>query len=551
MDELPKGVHVKFMGGLGNQMFMVAAAYIAGKYHMCPVYLSPNPIPNNPHNTSQQDYRKTIFRKLGTSVDQVPHGYHDDPGGKKSGFLPWDPASLVPGTHITSYHQYYPPLAPYENELRSAFLEGLAEARARMAAKYMCDGAAFLHVRRGDYVGKEDIHYSQPGEYYAEAMRRIGNVDRIYILSDDINFVKNQSLFRSSPNLVCIDEANELDGLALMTLCTAGAICANSTFSWWGAFLGAYGQRAPICVPKKWIRDSIVSLFPPEWIVLGQEEWSAPVEAENTAFTTITDASYYPKAQKTIQELRTKGRWAGDIVLMTIDFDADAAFLEKWRIIPHRVAHIDTSILVAKLKQNPIKSMADNRHFGKLYQWDKLYCFSDYFLKWERVVFLDAGIRVFDTVQSLLDLEWKNSIRAHDDSGRGDDDKNGITFDTGRRFQCQMDWDASPEITEDIFTEFSRDICNENYMLNCMFVYDTAIIHKASKDTLVEAMNRWPISLCNEMGIMNLYYAFKHRLWKPFPIYTGSKMLFGWSEQCYPNTLNWNSFHFLKYSTTA
>jgi hypothetical protein len=273
MDELhPKGIHIKFKGGLGNQLFMAAAAHVAAKYHMCPVYLSPNPISNNPHNKYKHDYRKTIFNKLGVHVEHMPQGYCDDPGGKKCGFLPWDPATLIPGTHITSFHQYYPPFAQYENELRSTFIEGLSEARERMSAKYVFDGAAFLHVRRGDYIDTQHLFYLQTSEYYEEAITRLENVRCIYVLSDDIAFVKNQSLFKLSPKMVCIDEANELDSLAIMSLCTAGAICANSTFSWWGAFLGAYSQRSPIFVPKHWIRIPIVSLFPPEWCVLDGEK---------------------------------------------------------------------------------------------------------------------------------------------------------------------------------------------------------------------------------------------------------------------------------------
>ena len=58
--------------------------------------------------------------------------------------------------------------------------------------------------------------------------------------------------------------------LALMSLCKAGAICANSTFSWWGAFLGAHGVRAPVFVPERWIGgDKLpVALFPDEWHVV-------------------------------------------------------------------------------------------------------------------------------------------------------------------------------------------------------------------------------------------------------------------------------------------
>jgi hypothetical protein len=52
-----------------------------------------------------------------------------------------------------------------------------------------------------------------------------------------------------------------------MSLCNSAAICANSTFSWWGAFLGAYEMRNPVIVPKKWINEPYAeNLIPEEWI---------------------------------------------------------------------------------------------------------------------------------------------------------------------------------------------------------------------------------------------------------------------------------------------
>ena len=55
-----------------------------------------------------------------------------------------------------------------------------------------------------------------------------------------------------------------------MSLCKGGAICSNSTFCWWGAFLGTYEKRNPVFVPKKWIsvKDDMSNLFPSEWIII-------------------------------------------------------------------------------------------------------------------------------------------------------------------------------------------------------------------------------------------------------------------------------------------
>ena len=62
---------------------------------------------------------------------------------------------------------------------------------------------------------------------------------------------------------IVVYEENELDALALMSLIKAGAIIANSTFSWWAAILS---DTPYVIYPKKWIAQKIENLFPSNWI---------------------------------------------------------------------------------------------------------------------------------------------------------------------------------------------------------------------------------------------------------------------------------------------
>jgi hypothetical protein len=183
--------------------------------------------------------------------------------------------------------------------------------------------------------------------------------------------------------------------------------------------------------------------------------------------------------------------------------------------------------------------MDDNRHFAKLHQWDKLQVFKPFFRAWERVVFLDAGLRIFDTVQPLLDLDWRGKLLAPDDSD---------PYDNGVRFRVQLDLDANPDVNATLFAEYPETMLDEHYFLNCMFVFDTALLERVSFEEMEDAMNRYPICMCNEMGIMNLIFSFKLRVWQPFPQRTGDKYLFGWSERNYRESPNWTAFHFMKYS---
>lgn len=256
-----------------------------------------------------------------------------------------------------------------------------------------------------------------------------------------------------------------------------------------------------------------------------------------TVFITLCDKGYFPKAIRTIQELRTRGAWEGDVVLIAVDFEPDP--IPGVEIV--KTAHIPTNVLLHKLRNNPLKPMDDNRHFAKLYQWDKLQVFKPLVRRWERVVFLDAGIRVFDSVQPLLDLDWRGKFLAPDDSD---------PYDNGVRFRVQLDLEANPRASERLFSDFPTSILEEHYFLNCIFLFDTALLERVTFEEMAQAMNDYPICMCNEMGILNLMFTFKLKVWQPFPQKVGDKYLFGWSEVNYRESPNWQSFHFMKYSMT-
>lgn len=263
---------------------------------------------------------------------------------------------------------------------------------------------------------------------------------------------------------------------------------------------------------------------------------------DKTAFVTLCDTQYLTKAEQTISNLRTYGQWSGDIVLITVNFSADKKFLEKYNVIEYATTHINTDTLVAELKLHPIRPMADGRHFKKLVQWDKLQVFKEYFKQWNRIVFLDAGLRIFNSVEPLLSLDYKGKLLAPDDSD---------PYDNGNRLKCQVDRDANPVAVFKLLDEFPDIDLESHYFLNCIFVFDTELITADLFSELQRLMNCIPIMLCNEMSLMNLWFVSKKKVWQPFPQKAGDKYLFGWCELNYKEKPKCSQFHFIKYPVTA
>ena len=260
-------------------------------------------------------------------------------------------------------------------------------------------------------------------------------------------------------------------------------------------------------------------------------------DKKDTVFVLITDQNYFNKAKRTIIDLRTKGNWNKDIVLITIDFNLNPNFKDFYNIIEVKFNCIDKSTLLRKIGETGFNDTTDKREIHKLNQWEKFHVFDDYFLKWDRVVYLDAGLRVLEDVKYILEIDYKNKLLAPKDGKLYDD----------REFKCQLSND-NPELIDLFKNEYGEKALTSNYMLNCMWIYDTSILNLCDKNQLIEAMNKYTFCKTNEMGIMNILFNFKYSLWERFPVKTSNgKILFDWCElnQDYPTT--WRDYCFIKY----
>jgi len=113
------------------------------------------------------------------------------------------------------------------------------------------DEVISLHVRRTDYVKKSVDHPPCSLEYYVEALSKFDSNLPVLIFSDDIQWCKEQDLFKPDRFMISESEWNLVD-MCLMSMCSHHII-ANSSFSWWGAWLSGYDN---VIAPSRWFGDS-------------------------------------------------------------------------------------------------------------------------------------------------------------------------------------------------------------------------------------------------------------------------------------------------------
>jgi hypothetical protein len=259
-------IFVERWGGLGNQLFQYAAALTVAIRHHCPLYLSKE-LMNN-HNTLQNNYA-ALF-EYGSESEYLGRNILTIPGFTmftRMAFHPWTPEEVPRQSVLLGYFQYYPAIKNIIPVVCESLFRKLSERRSAVLLKYRVGPTdIFIHVRRGDYLDNPNVHYLQGRDYYETSYKLITEKlgyqpPHSFILSDDIKWCCEQEWLMAIPGATLVDEPNELDALALMSLIKAGAIIANSTFSWWGAIFNA----ETVIYPKLWIFSEIFDLFPPQW----------------------------------------------------------------------------------------------------------------------------------------------------------------------------------------------------------------------------------------------------------------------------------------------
>jgi len=265
------------------------------------------------------------------------------------------------------------------------------------------------------------------------------------------------------------------------------------------------------------------------------------LDLECTLVLLVSDARYYPSTKETINMLRTNGEWQGNIGIITLD-DFKLPEEDKIHLLEFKFPSIDKSTLMQKITAMGGFEGSDKRELLKPNQWEKLQVFDDFFKKWQRIVFLDAGMKIIHSIRPLLDLDFKNAFLAPQDEGHV---KNKFKF-----FDDQLD-KGDPAVFQKCVADFFEGDSvrlKVPYFLNCMWVMDTSILKThVKKEEFVKIMNEYPLCRTNEMCVMNLLLHFRHHLWRPFPVFTSQgRRLFIWSTSNDPE-VKVDDCHFIKY----
>lgn len=285
-------VTVSLAGGLGNQMFQFATARAVslrnGIAHPT-LDLHQLSLPKRARSTTKRSF------ELGFLASDSHHYQESQGPGEKSWW--WAVAgrirdrkkgvfterdftfqpevlTLTPPVSLEGYFQSEKYFEEFTDVIRQdfAYQPEIVPQRAREKYQEIASQKSLgVHVRRGDYVNNpttKAFHGPLDIDYYKkslDAAYSLGHFDKVFVFSDDPDWVMGQTLF-DDDEVIAPAAGPSITDLWLMSACSS-FIIANTTFSWWAAWL-AKSPDKKVIYPEPWFSGSPgleVDLLPRAW----------------------------------------------------------------------------------------------------------------------------------------------------------------------------------------------------------------------------------------------------------------------------------------------
>jgi len=247
-------------GRLGNQLFFVAATIGIAKrnnttYSFC-----------SELGHSGIDY-KLIFENSLPQTNYVPEKKYNQEG------FGYSEVNVDEDTEIIGYFQSEKFFTNCEKEIREQFKFKKEIVDLVLNHYPEITKSVSLHIRRGDYVNQPNHHPLMPLEYYGKFLEEHKKeYEKIFVFTDDIEWAKgiyqgDEYVFPS------FSEQNDLYSFVLLSQ-SQSIVIANSTYSWWAAWLNENENKKIYCPPhNKWFGSMYSSLdtkdiLPHDWNII-------------------------------------------------------------------------------------------------------------------------------------------------------------------------------------------------------------------------------------------------------------------------------------------
>jgi len=251
-------------GGLGNQLFIIFTTIATAIKNKMEYFIIDQD--ESPSATPRTTYFKTLLSKLKLQtyykepvrqfIKEIDHMKHQE-------FSTISTNAMLQGYFQS--RKYFDDIKPFI--IDHLTLSPKDQKYLQVSHKIIRENAKnrkciFIHIRRQDYLKYSNVHYNIPMEWYLSAIEEHKQLYDCYfvVFSDDIKFCKEFfSQYICKSDIYFVNGNKDYIELMLMSEMD-GAIIANSSFSWWGAYLMEIKKEkediSPFIIsPKKWFSN--------------------------------------------------------------------------------------------------------------------------------------------------------------------------------------------------------------------------------------------------------------------------------------------------------
>lgn len=301
-----KLIIINLKGGFGNQLFQYATGYSVAKRNNAKLKFDLSFFENEKYSKWFKLDRLNI--KIEKASNEEIEFLKNNPNApflyrilhkfgirsayfKKSDIVEkifFKPDKQIIGHKESAYITGWCVVVSYFKEYRKDLLNefklknGLTSAANRYLSEINSTNSVSIHIRRGDFLNYEHFYRIIPIEYFLKSIEVLnGKVinPTFFVFSNDLDWARknlnidNNLVFVNLKDDINYEGEDDMEDFFLMKNCKNNII-ANSSFSWWAAYLNENADKLVIA-PKKWYNDKLTQknmekypLCPEEWILL-------------------------------------------------------------------------------------------------------------------------------------------------------------------------------------------------------------------------------------------------------------------------------------------
>ncbi len=286
---------VRLMGGLGNQLFQYAAGRHLALLNNTPLFLDTTFLESTLEGTTVRKYELGAFNILAEIADEkLFQNFHGSEFSKPDRML----TKIISFGKYNKYKSYEYGFDANLLKLKgNYYLKGFFQSEKyfkeigltirkelmikddfipkddQLIQDIKNNNSVAIHIRRGDYIrnlSSMEAHGLCTKDYYTKSIeymkRELGNDLHFYLITDDAKWVQQE--MRWDINCTLIENKTTIEDFYLMSLCKHNII-ANSTFSWWAAWLNN-NENKKVILPKHWLNNLLsesIDIAPKNWIL--------------------------------------------------------------------------------------------------------------------------------------------------------------------------------------------------------------------------------------------------------------------------------------------